>query len=360
MAAHRGFIQWLQTRPVAFLTPRSRIDAMVARLLASALERGQSPHVVLDALARDTTISTPSQLQSLAWALEAGESLTEGVHRAPSALRPESQRAVQLGEATGTTVEQLRLTASLLERPPGQLFGYQPMLIPYVVAILLCVVKVTGFLSYWIAPKFKSIFRGFGFELPWATRAWLVFSDLFVNYFYLATLALGTLVAIWMEGGYRESRLWNVGRLDWWIPWQRRRRATPGLLRQAVIALDRQVPVVDLFRELPVTTTQTWLKNSLLQIRTRLESGLPLWDILQEDGYLTATEAGTLRSAAEVGNTRWVALGLADTLEQRIGFRHALRVELVTPVVTIALGFLVAFAAIAYFFPIVKLLNDLS
>lgn len=360
MAAFRGIIHWLRTRPVAWLTPRSQIDAMVARLLASALERGQGANVVLDALARDTTIAAPSQLQSLAWALEAGESLTEGLHRAPSALRPESRRAVLLGEATGTTIEQLRLTASLLERPPGAVLANQPMLIPYVVAVLLCVAQVNGFLAYWIAPKFKKIFEGFSVELPLATRAWLHVSDLFVNYFYLIMLALGAFVAIWMEGGHHESRLWNVGRLDWWLPWERRRRATPGLLRQSVIALDRRVPLVDLFRELPITTTQTWLKNSLGRIRGRVEAGVPLWDILGEEGYLTATEASTLRSAAAVGNTRWVALGLADTIEQRLGFRQALRMELLTPAVTIALGFLVAFAAIAYFYPIAKLLNDLS
>jgi type IV pilus assembly protein PilC len=360
MSSFSPLFRWVQTRPLAWLAPRTRTDALVARMLASALEQGRGTSTVLEALARDSTIWTPPQLQRLAWAIEAGVPLAEGVRSSPHALRPETRRAVLLGEETGTTVEQLRLIASLLERPPAEQFHSRPMLFPYVVTVLVVASYILSFLGYYIMPKIKRIFHDFGVELPLATRLCLDASDLVVNYFYLGGLAFLVVGWLWRAGRSRESALWNLGRAMWWLPWHDPRRATPGLLRQAVIAMDRGVTLSGMFAALPMSTTESWLKDAFNRIRRGLEEGTPLWDLLAGEGFLAPSEAAVLKSAADVGNERWIALGLADTLEQRLGFKQAVRLELVNPLVTLGMGAVVALIAVAYFLPLVKLMNDLS
>lgn len=352
--------RWLKTRPVAWLVPHSRTDALVARMVAASLEQGHGAGTVLDALARDTTVWTPPGIQRLAWALESGIPLGEGVKSYPGALRPETRRAILLGEETGTTVEQLNLTASLLDRRPEERFHSRQMFAPYFVLVLIVTTQILAFISYFIAPKFKKIFDGFDAELPLVTRMCLDMTDLLADYAYLGGIALIGMLWVWRAGRTRESALWNLSRYGWWVPWHDPRRATPGLLRQTVIARDRSLPVSQLLAALPQTTTETWLRHAFGQISRQLESGTPMWDVLAAEGFLTATEAAVLRSAGDIGNERWVALGLADTIEQRIGFRKAIRLELVTPLITLVMGLIVGFIVVAYFNPVVKLLNDLS
>ena len=55
----------------------------------------------------------------------------------------------------------------------------------YSMFVLVVVLQVTGFIMYWIIPKYMNIFQDFGIELPEETGLLIGISDVFMNYWFL-------------------------------------------------------------------------------------------------------------------------------------------------------------------------------
>jgi type II secretory pathway component PulF len=357
-ATDEYFWSWL--RPSAWMVSRDRRDALVARLLASAARQNADFGMVLEALARDGSFASRKPLQMVAWGLQGGLTLSQAAERVPGALRPEIRRAIALGEATGTLPEQLRLAASLLESPPARRFAEKSSTIPYLVMILTTLSAIFGFLSYYIVPKYHSIFNGFGVEFPVVTRFVLDCGETVFAGTPLVSLAAAGWATIARIGWRYQSRQWNISRWSWVWPSYRARNGTAMLLRQLSLARDRGLPAAGMVRQLELTAPTRALRRLLNATAVGLEAGYPLGDVLVTQGFLTRTEASTLAGSELVGNLRWVLLSLADCVEQRLGFRQAIRQEFVAPALTIGMGLLVGVVCVAFFLPLVKLVNDLS
>ena len=74
--------------------------------------------------------------------------------------------------------------------------------IGYVVLLLAVLQSITGFILYFIIPKFEAIFKDFNVELPWVTIQVIKFSNYGIR--YLGTpLALFTLFFFCTRFKYR-------------------------------------------------------------------------------------------------------------------------------------------------------------
>ena len=81
---------------------------------------------------------------------------------------------------------------------------------------------------------------------------------------------------------------------------------------------------------------------------------------MAQEKLLNQREAALLRSAQRAGNLPWALEALGTRFEQRWQFRLMFWMEFVRPAVLIVLGLIVAVFDLAFFLPLVKLINDLS
>ena len=71
-------------------------------------------------------------------------------------------------------------------------------------------------------------------------------------------------------------------------------------------------------------------------------------------------EAVLLEAAQRLGNLPWALRETADNIRRRRNHRNDVLLELARPVALVCFGLIVGSFALAFFMPLVKLLNDLS
>lgn len=229
----------------------------------------------------------------------------------------------------------------------------------YLWLVVVVMYSVVGFISYWITPKFKKIFDDFGTELPRATIWVTRLSDAFANVWILGVpmvllvlAALTGLALVPLAGGVSGLR----SRLAWWWP----RICLPDVLRALSLAAQANVPLEEAFVPFVRRQLRIPLHNRLVRAQEVIRDGGDCWIALADEKLLKPPEAQFLRSAQRAGNLPWALETLSTRFEQQWQFWLMFCFEFVQPALVLAIGLVVAFVAVAYFLPLVKLINDLS
>ncbi|MEZ6146512.1 MAG: type II secretion system F family protein [Planctomycetaceae bacterium] len=249
-----------------------------------------------------------------------------------------------------------RQTSSLLS---NRFNGSIAMTAVYVWSVLTIVFLVVGFIMYWIVPKFKEIFNDFGVELPaWTVQA-VTLSDWFVSYFYLSmpllSLPIFASIAATIVGVSGWGNL-NYPLLMRWFP----RWDAPGLLRGLAYAVHASRPLTDTLEEMAEHQQRRDMTERLLRMRQMIELGQPLSSALAQEGYVRPIEANALAAAEEAGNLPWALRTLAESMERTGWHRTQFWLEFLKPAAVLTVGCVVAFFVIAFFLPLVKLINELT
>jgi len=228
----------------------------------------------------------------------------------------------------------------------------------YVWTVLMLVTLLVIFISYWIIPKFKSIFEGFEVELPSVTKAAIHLSDWSMSYWFLAFPLLafpiiGCLVVLQyvLNSNHRVpaaiQRLWP-------------RSTAPTALRTVAHVIRHQSPMSRTLSEISRSVGAPGWSDSLRRVEVHVGHGDTVSNALQHEGFITEREAIAIDQAQEAGNLPWTLTTIADTID-RIRFRRVMWfIELVRPVSLIILGVIVAFFSLAFFSPLLKLIGELA
>jgi protein transport protein HofC len=75
---------------------------------------------------------------------------------------------------------------------------------------------------------------------------------------------------------------------------------------------------------------------------------------------IRSADGSLLASARTTGNLAWAMRELADTSDRRLLVRLQAAIQLLFPVVVVSMGVLVLFLALAYFGPLVELIDRMS
>ncbi len=232
--------------------------------------------------------------------------------------------------------------------------------ISYFAVIIDAMFFIVGFLMYYIIPKFKKIFEDFGTELPEMTITLIRISDGFASCGapLILMLAPASIFAVWCD---MHARFYGWRSLferfcGSWVP----RLRVPDILRGLAWGVRGERPVAESFSAMTLGRADYRMREQLRRIAEQVRNGVSPWDALAELRWITATEAEALQRAEAIGNLPWVLDTLADAEERRWEYRLNRYVQYLRPLLIFLLGLTVAFIAIAFFLPLVKLVNDLS
>lgn len=229
----------------------------------------------------------------------------------------------------------------------------------YLWMVVLTLNAIVGFISYWIIPKFKKIFDDFGTELPGVTMAMVRATDSYASYWYqaipvlFAAMVFITVLTLFpFAGGMSGLR----ERLTWLWP----RICLPDVLRTLAVAVRAKLPMEEAFLPLVRRQLRVPLHNRLVRFQELVREGNDCWIGMADERFLKPVEAQFLRSAQKAGNLPWALEALSTRFEQRWRFWLMFGFEFLQPVLVLTVGLIVSFIAIAYFLPLVKLINDLA
>lgn len=298
------------------------------------------------------------RLLAVAQAMSQGSSLADALAAQPKLLPESTVLSIRVAEQTGRLSDALRdLVTQQTKSLRGDAVSSAVGSCLYLWSMLAVGTNIVGFLMYYIVPKFKAIFYGFGTGLPNVTIALIDLADFFVRYGYI----FGPIffwVPLWTFGE-AFSRGWSETRLSWWLGFGRRAEV-PRLLRRLHDAVAANLPWQTALQPMVLQHHQADVRGRLERVLGRTTAGMGIWTALREVGLLTARDVGLLEVAERAGNLPWALTALAQAKERRMVHRRRVMEAVCVPICVITFGLLVGFVCFGFFMPMVKLLNDLS
>ncbi|QDV21404.1 Type II secretion system protein F [Gimesia panareensis] len=341
---------------VLALNKRSR-ETELLWLITFCVEKNIPLATEIDRYSKTMSGRYRNRLLNFSSRLHSGDSLSEAMAYSPGLLPQSAIVSVHIGEETKSPGIALRDAAVRATKRLHDTSDKSNLanLILYLTIILSLQFIITGFIMYFIVPKFKQIFLDFGIELPPITRSLIDASDLVYSYFYLffPIFSLPVMIlALLYFGNYFGWYNLRIPFITGWFP----RLNTPHCLRQIAQAVAVESPPLIALDSVGNYHLWTDVRQQAQSAAIRIRQGHNFWESLQEADVISSAEAGLCSTAEKLGNLPYVLRTLADTIEQRGIRRMRYFTEICKPILVCILAILVGYTVLALFMPIIQLL----
>jgi len=291
--------------------------------------------------------------------VEQGSTLTEALRRHPRVFPSLFVALIHAGEEGGLIVPMLDRVASLLEyeaetRQRIRSATFYPTLV-------ICELFAAFFvLIRFVLPRFASLFRKFGAELPLPTKILIVVSDFFDRAWPLVLVGLGATIA----GGVLWSRTERGRR------WIDRRRITlpvlgPIFLKTSMSRISRVLsaliaggtPVVQALEVVKGVAGNRIIADDLETMRSGVVAGTGLADSLRGTRNFPPLVLKMMAVGEETGALDRMLLRVSRYYDQDVDYLVKNLSSAIEPVLLGILGAAVLFTALAVFLPLWNLMN---
>ncbi len=294
--------------------------------------------------------------------IESGSTLSEAMSKQPKAFDNLYCNMVKAGEAGGALEIILQRLAEFKERAQSLKRKVQGAMI-YPCAVITVATLIVGFIMYYIIPKFKAIFLGFGTELPDITVALITASDIVVNYFYLfPAIPIAILLM------FKVIRKNKTG--EFVLDWLALRIPLMGqILSKSIVARTMRtlgtlvasgVPILEGLTIARDTAGNAIFRRAFDNIYAAIREGESIAVPLREARITDDMVVNMIDVGEETGALDNMMYKIADVYDEEVSVLVDGLVNLLEPLMVVVLGLIVGFIVIALFMPLVKLLNDLS
>ncbi len=322
--------------------------------LAVAAHRGLPLGPALDAFSEQCGGAYRRRVLALAERLDAGVSLPDALERDPRILPHGAAIIARAGWETGTLGRVLpEAAAARSARQPlwNALIGR----LIYLATVLLCVQASAVFLLGGIAPRLQRIYEDFGVTLPYLTRLLMGLGDFDRGGWVLAALWFGELACL----ALLPPLYFVLGGLPGVDRWFRRLHGAV-VLRVLAIHIGCGQPMTRALETLARSYPRRSVRLQLARASALVSDGAAWHASLERSGIIQPADAALVRAAERVGNLPWALREIADSGERRFGYRLQACAHVLFPVVVAGIGLLIFLLAVAYFGPLVKLIQEMT
>ena len=360
----QGGFQILSIKPInSFLTTSINLRPsvkqeeiiMFSRQLALLLESGIGIVQGIELLKVQTTNKGfASMLEKIVNDLRSGSPLSAAMEKHSSAFSKMYCKIVAVGEQTGQLEGVLRNLADYTEQSTAALRKVkQAMTYPIIVfflAIGVGIVAVT-----FVMPPIMNLFKSFGTDLPLVTKLLIGFMDFMTRYgTYLGISILILVIVLFFyvrtpTGGYQKDllllRLPVIGRLNLVNSLSRTCRSIAMLFKSGL-------PLPDILTLTADSSGNRVLSRALLEVEQDIIRGESLAASMKRKPVFLPLMTEMTRVGEETGNLDNTLAIVADSFEIEAADKLQTVLGLIEPAMTIAIGLIVGFLALAIFVPI--------
>jgi type IV pilus assembly protein PilC len=294
--------------------------------------------------------------------VESGNTLSEAMTRQPKAFDNLYCNMVKAGEAGGALEVILQRLAEFKEKSQSLKRKVQGAMI-YPVSVLTVAAGIVGFIMYFIIPKFKEIFVGFGIELPAITVMLITISDLVVTYFYLIPAIP---FAFWLMLKIIRKNKTGAFVTDWMalkIPILGlilSKSTTARTCRTLGTLIASGVPILEALSISRDTAGNHVFRRAFDHIYAAIREGESMAVPLRETRIVDEIVVNMVDVGEETGALDNMLYKVADIYEEEVEVLVEGLISMLEPLMVVVLGLIVGFIVIALFYPLIQLMNDLS
>lgn len=348
---------------------KSGFQEAFLELIATSRRSGLPLGLALRSFAPQCGFFYGRRLVQLASRIESGIPLADAVAMTPGVLPLEQRVIFRVAEFNGSRADSLERISRARSTRMDALRPLFDTLIYY----LFVVWQISGilmFLGYFIAPKMQAIFADFGIPLPTITSSFLQvatgtnitvtlfpFLMIFAMVGYQFAPLILFILIIYLSFLFHSGR--GLGFFGRFIPWMTTGERA-GLLRGLADTIRSQKPIDECLQIFSDWSMRRIVRRKAFRAQKAMIKGVDWLDALRDEHILKSNELELIRSASQCGRAAWALEQLADAIESRMWYRYRLTAEIMTPVLTIGVASLVFFSGMAFFTPLVRLIQALA
>jgi type II secretory pathway component PulF len=340
----------------ALRSRRARQYSLLTTMAVSA-ERLMPLAPAIEAFAEERRGLMGHRARRLAALLRSGVSLSDALARTPGLVPRQDQVAIRVGQESGMMAAALRdvIRAHEMNTP---LWNHTVGRALYLCGLIDFGCVVVAFMMLKIMPEFRKIFEEFDAELPQLTRLLIAVTNLFSQLgpitgplFFLLNVILVLLCFQYVAG-----TRWSMPLLDRLT----RRLDTAVILESLALAAERNVPFSAAVETLARHYPRGWIRKRLGAVERAMKAGTDWAQGLLEQGLIRPAEVAVFQAATRAGNLAWALREMAESNRRRLNYRLYNVVQVIFPLAILTIGFVVMTYVVAYFLPLVSLIQNLT
>lgn len=290
-------------------------------------------------------------------ALEAGDSLSEGMQQFPHFFTPFEIQSIRMGETTGKLAHVLSQLETYYERRV-QLRRKVRQTLSYPIAVVVIAILVLIFMLAFVVPMFQDIFSRFEAKLPPLTDAILALSVAFKsNGVGLALGLLGLIGLLYYVKNIPLVQRWLARRFmrfpvlgPLFVKLQLARMSySLSLMLQAKVTLDQALTLAKSL------TTFYPLRVALDRIRDQVIEGASLYEALQGHEVFPLFFRQIIKVGEKTAQLDQLLERLATQLDEESQAGVGQLTQFIEPVLIIVLGVMVATILVSMYLPMFEL-----
>lgn len=224
--------------------------------------------------------------------------------------------------------------------------------------LLVTLVLAAGFLLLWVVPKFAGFFDSFGGELPLLTRVLLGVAGTMQDHFLIIVAVLIGL-AVFLYGWSRaEASKMLVSHWQLKIPFLGpilHLFSTSQLTRSLGTLLAGGIPLVQAVEISGDAIGNRFLGSLLRPVADRVREGKSFASMLENTNQFSNLTIEMVKVGENTGGLAEMLTNVADFADEEIENRLNLMLSMLTPIVLLVMGLLVAIILLAIYLPLFSL-----
>ncbi|CAL95851.1 type II secretion system F family protein [Azoarcus olearius] len=290
--------------------------------------------------------------------VETGSSLSQAFSKHPVYFDKLFCNLVGAGEQAGILDSLLDRIATYKEKILA-IKGKIKSALFYPIAVVVVAALVISVMMLFVIPEFKSVFTGFGAELPGPTLMVIAMSDFFIEYWYLL---FGSIIAaiVGIAAIYKRSPAMQIAvdRLVLKLP------VIGDVIRKATVArwartlstmFSAGVPLVEALDSVGGAAGNYIYLMATKQIQTEVSTGTSLTVSMQNAAVFPTMVVQMVSIGEESGQLDSMLGKVADFYEQEVDDAVAGLSQLLEPLIMVFLGTVIGGLVVAMYLPIFKL-----
>ena len=329
------------------------------RQLATMLKAGVPLLQSFEIVARGHSNARFSRLMmDIKFKIESGSSMAQAFREHPGHFDNLYCNLVAAGEASGTLDAILDRLATYQEKILALKSKIKSALF-YPVSVIIVAIVVVWIIMVWVIPSFKSVFKGFGAELPAPTLIVMAASEFVVAWWWLGFLIIvGTVIGVGVM--LRRSTAFRYGfdRIMLKIP------IIGNVLEKATIArwtrtlqtmFAAGVPLVESLDAVGGASGNLVYTTATKKIQTEVSTGTSLTNAMANTGLFPTMVLQMIQIGEESGSLDNMLGKVAEYFEREVDDAVAALSSLLEPLIIVFLGVVIGGLVIAMYLPIFKL-----
>jgi len=323
--------------------------------LSAMVNAGLELMVCLAALREQT------ESQALKVALElivadvrAGQTLSASLAKFPRIFSPLYVAMIKVGEVSGRLDEITNRLAIYLDKAHELRMKVRAAFTYPIIVCIMAVACVTFLLSF-VVPVFAKVYKGAGVDLPGATRALIALSSFLVHYWWLVIIVIVGLVFSYWRYARSKSGRPVIDRCKLKAPIVGKlihKVALSRVVRTLANMVSSGVPMLEALAHSRVVSGNWVISDAIERIEAEVREGSALAPAMKRTEVFLPMVIHMVGAGEESGELDDMLQRVSEFLDRDIDYAIKRLTTLLEPLLTVMLGFLVGFIAIAMYMPI--------